>query len=90
MNISFDEKSKKGMEELINNSSEKYLRIKTFRGCGRPAYEIFPSYKGEDDESIEVDGLTFVYNRSDESMIDGIVISYDKELYNNGFYIKQV
>lgn len=89
MKISFDKKSKEGMEALINSSSENYLRIKTFRGCGRPAYEIFPSYKGEDDESIEVDGLTFVYNSCDASMIDGIVISYDKELYNNGFYIKQ-
>lgn len=90
MKIIFDSKSKTGMEELINNSNEEYLRIKTFRGCGRPAYEIYPSFKGEDDEMIEVDGINFVYSSSDKSMIDGVEIKYDKDLYNNGFYVKQI
>ena len=90
MKIVFDNKSKTGMQELINNSNEVYLRIKTFRGCGRPAYEIYPSYKGEDDESVEVDGIKFVFSSYDKSLIDGIEIKYDKDLYNNGFYIKQI
>ena len=88
MKIIFDSKAKEGMMELLNNSSEEYLRISTFRGCGRPAYELFPSFKGEDDEAVEIDGITFVYKKGDESMINGIEIKYDKETNNNGFYIK--
>lgn len=88
MNIIFDWKSKEGMEELVAKSSESYLKIKCFRGCGKPAYEIFPSFKGEEDEVFEKDGLAFVYSKGDEKLIDGIEIFYDKDKYINGFYVK--
>ena len=88
MNITFDEKAKEGLLELLNNSSEEYIRIKTFRGCGRPAYDLIASFKGEDDEEIVINDIKFVYNKNDEKMINGITIKYDKEIYNNGFYIK--
>ena len=42
MNIRFDEKAKKALEDIIKDSSENYIRIKVFRGCGRPAYEMYP------------------------------------------------
>ena len=83
MNITFDEKTKKALEDIIKNSSENYIRIKVFRGCGRPAYEIYPSYKGEEDMLAEINDIPFVYNKEDQKMVDGIEIKYD-----NGFYIK--
>lgn len=88
MRIIFDEKAKEGLEKLIESSSENNIRITVARGCGRPAYDIYPSFKGEDDESIVVDGILFVYKKLDENLINGIEIKYDKEIYNKGFYIK--
>lgn len=88
MNIIFDEKSKEGMKALVEGSTEKYLKIKCFRGCGKAAYEIFPSFKGEDDEVFEKEGLAFVYSKGDEKLIDGIEIFYDNDKYINGFYVK--
>ena len=78
MNITFDEKAKKALEDIIKNSSENYIRIKVFRGCGRPAYEIYPSYKGEEDMLAEINDIPFVYNKEDQKMVDGIEIKYDK------------
>lgn len=88
MNIIFDEKTKVALNELVNNSSENYLKIKVTRGCGKPAYEIFTTFKSSDDEEAIIQGISFIYNKLDEKIIDGIQIKYDKELYNNGFYIK--
>lgn len=88
MNIKFDDKAKEAMKALLNNSNEKYIRIKAFRGCGRPAYELYTSFKGDDDKVLEMEGISFVYNVEDENMIDGIEIKYDREVYTNGFYIK--
>ena len=88
MNIRFDEKAKKALEDIIKDSSENYIRIKVFRGCGRPAYEIYPSYKSEEDMLVEIDDIPFVYKKEDEKMVNGIEKKYDKETYTNGFYIK--
>ena len=84
MNIRFDEKAKKALEDIIKDSSENYIRIKVFRGCGRPAYEIYPSYKSEEDMLVEIDDIPFVYKKEDEKMVNGIEIKYDKETYTNG------
>ena len=40
MELKFDEKAKKALEDLLSKSSEEYIRIKVFYGCGRPAYEL--------------------------------------------------
>ena len=34
MNFKFNSDAKKALEELIKNSSENYIRIKVFYGCG--------------------------------------------------------
>lgn len=88
MRIVFDDKAKLALEKLVKGSSEDNLRISVARGCGRPAYDIFPSFKGEDDECVVVDGISFVYKKVDENFINGIEIKYDKEVYNKGFWIK--
>ena len=49
MKIVFDEKAKKALEEMIENSNENYIRVKPFIGCGKPAYEIYADFKGEND-----------------------------------------
>ena len=35
MKIVFDEKAKKALEEMIENSNENYIRVKLFIGCGK-------------------------------------------------------
>ncbi|MCF0149652.1 MAG: hypothetical protein HUJ77_14805, partial [Clostridium sp.] len=69
MNIRFDEKAKKALEDIIKDSSENYIRIKVFRGCGRPAYEIYPSYKSEEDMLVEIDDIPFVYKKEEEKIM---------------------
>ena len=88
MNIRFNDKTKLALQQLLSKSSEDYIRIRVFRGCGKPAYEIFPSFKSEDDNIYVINEISFVFKKEDESMINGIEIIYDKEIYNNGFYIK--
>lgn len=90
MNIKFDEKAKQGLQELVNNSSEDYVRIKVFYGCGKPAFELHASYKGDEDVATTVDGITFVVDKKDELAAGDIEIKYDKEVYNNGFYVKSL
>lgn len=88
MNIIFDEKAKAGLMELISNSSENHIKIKVTRGCGKPAYELYVTFKDESQEEVVIDGISFIYNLEDEKFINGIEIKYDKEIYTNGFYIK--
>lgn len=90
MEIIFDNKAKEALKELINKSSENYIRIKVFYGCGRPAYEIYPSFKVENDLEINVDDISFVILKDDIRGCNKLEIKYDNEVYNNGFYIKDI
>ncbi|NLK96254.1 MAG: hypothetical protein GX275_13885 [Clostridiales bacterium] len=91
MNIKFDGIVKNELELLLDKSSEDFIRIKVFRGCGRAAYEIYPSfYDEEDDETITIDEIPFVYNKSDKDQINNIKISFDKNKYINGFYLSDI
>ena len=91
MNIKFDEKAKNGLLELIASSSEEYARIKVVgNGCGKPAYDIYSSFKGEDDIEVIIDGIKFVIAKEDEKLCSNIEIKFDKDIYNNGFYVRMV
>lgn len=90
MKIMFDEKAKKALKELIENSSESYIRIKPFLGCGRPAYELYVDFKAEDDILEIIDDIPFIVKNGNEKICDRIEIKYDKEVYNNGFYIRSI
>lgn len=90
MKIIFDEKVKNALNELIKNSSESYVRIKPFLGCGRPAYELYIDFKAEDDILEIIDNIPFVVKKDHEKICDKIEIKYDKEVYNNGFYIRGI
>ena len=90
MKIVFDEKAKRALEGMIKNSNENYIRVKPFIGCGKPAYEIYADFKGENDIEELVDGITFVVHKEYEKICNGIEIKYDKEVYNKGFYIKSI
>ena len=90
MKFTFDIKAKEALSELIKNSSENYIRIKVFYGCGRPAYDIYADFKGEEDEEVIIDGISFVVNKKDVRACQNLEIKYDKEIYNRGFYIKDL
>ena len=49
MELKFDNKAKEALEALVNESSENYIRIKVFYGCGRPAYELYCDFKSDED-----------------------------------------
>ena len=82
--------TKNALEEMIKNSNENYIRVKPFIGCGKPAYEIYVDFKGENDIEESVDGITFVVHKEYEKICNGIEIKYDKDIYNKGFYIRSI
>ncbi|CDM70175.1 hypothetical protein CM240_3058 [Clostridium bornimense] len=90
MNIVFDEKVKKALLELLKDTSADYIRIKPFRGCGKPAYQISISFKGKKDDEEKINEINFVFSKEDRDIIDNIEIKYDKDIYNDGFYIRKI
>lgn len=90
MNFKFNSNAKEALEELIKNSSENYIRIKVFYGCGRPAYELYCDFKSDEDVEEVIEGIKFVVNKKDVRACNNLQIKYDKEVYNNGFYIKDL
>ena len=48
------------------------------------------TYVSKDDIEVIIDGISFVVSKKDEKLCDGIEIKYDKEVYNNGFYIRSL
>ena len=62
MNIVFDDKVKKALMGLLKDTSANYIRIKPFRGCGKPAYQISISFKGKKDDEEKInDGSLELY-----------------------------
>ncbi|MBB6714651.1 hypothetical protein H7E68_07890 [Clostridium gasigenes] len=91
MNIKFNEKTKIGLLNLIENSSEDYARIKVVgNGCGKPAYNIYSSLKGDNDIEVIINDVKFIISKEDEKLCSDIEIKYDKEVYNNGFYVRMI
>lgn len=90
MNFKFNSDAKKALEELIKNSSENYIRIKVFYGCGRPAYELYCDFKSDEDVEEVIEGINFIVNKKDIRACNNLEIKYDKEVYNKGFYIKDL
>lgn len=90
MELKFDEKAKKALEDLLSKSSEDYVRIKVFYGCGRPAYELYCDFKSDEDVEEVIEGIKFIVNKKDVRACTNLEIKYDKEIYNKGFYIKDL
>lgn len=90
MELKFDEKAKEALKDLVNESSEDYIRIKVFYGCGRPAYELYCDFKSDEDVEEIIEGIKFVVNKKDVRACNNLEIKYDKEVYNKGFYIKDL
>lgn len=90
MNFKFNSNAKEALEELIKNSSENYIRIKVFYGCGRPAYELYCDFKSDEDVEEVIEGIKFIVNKRDVRACNNLEIKYDKEVYNKGFYIKDL
>lgn len=90
MEIIFDTKAKEALEQLVKNSSEDYVRIKVFYGCGRPGYDLYSDFKSNEDEEVIVQGIKFVIDKKDVRACSKLEIKYDKEVYNKGFYIKDL
>lgn len=90
MKLKFDNKARKALETSINESSENYIRIKVFYGCGRPAYELYCDFKTNEDIEEVIEGIKFIVNKKDVRACNNIEIKYDKKVYNKGFYIKDL
>lgn len=90
MELIFSEKAKEALKNLIDSSAEEYIRIKVFYGCGRPAYELYCDFKSEEDVEEVVENIKFVVNKKDVRACSKLEIKYDKEIYNKGFYIRDL
>lgn len=91
MDIVFNEITKTALLEKLEKSVHSNIRIKVASvGCGKPAYDLYDDYISEEDFEVVVDGVNFVIAKKDEKLCNGIEIKYDKEVYNNGFYIRSL
>lgn len=91
MKIIFNEITKSALLEVLEKSTNNSIRIKVAAvGCGKPAYDIYADYVSEEDLEFVINGVNFVIAKKDEKLCDGIEIKYDKEVYNNGFYVRSL
>jgi len=91
MNIIFNESTKVALLEKVEESKYNNIRVKVVAvGCGKPAYDLYADYVTKDDFEVIVDGVSFVISKKDEKLCNDIEIKYDKEIYNNGFYIRSI
>lgn len=91
MNIIFNEVTKIALLEKIEESKYNNIRVKVVAvGCGKPAYDLYPDYVTEEDFEVVVNEVSFVISKKDEKLCNDIEIKYDKEIYNNGFYIRSL
>ena len=54
------------------------------------AYDIYSDYVSEEDFEIKINDVNFVIAKKDKKLCDGIEIKYDKDIYNNGFYVRSI
>lgn len=91
MNIIFNESTKIALLGKLEESKYNNIRIKVVAvGCGKPAYDIYADYVTEDDFEVIINGVSFVISKKDEKLCNDIEIKYDKQIYNNGFYIRSI
>ncbi|MCF0148955.1 MAG: hypothetical protein HUJ77_11235 [Clostridium sp.] len=91
MKIIFNEETKLALLEVLKNSSNNNIRIKVLAvGCGKPAYDLYADYVSEEDLEFRINEVNFVIAKKDEKICDGIEIKYDKDIYNNGFYVRSL
>ncbi len=91
MKILFNEKTKSALLELLEKSSNNNIRVKVLAvGCGKPAYDLYADFASEEDLKFTINEVNFVISKKDEKICDGIEIKYDKDIYNNGFYVRSL
>ena len=91
MNIVFNEATKVALLEKLKYSKYNNIRVKVVAvGCGKPAYDLYADYVTEEDFEVVINGVRFVISKKDEKLCNDIEIKYDKEIYNNGFYIRSI
>ena len=91
MNIVFNETTKVALLEKLKYSKYNNIRVKVVSvGCGKPAYDLYADYVTEEDFEVVINGVRFVILKKDEKLCNDIEIKYDKEIYNNGFYIRSI
>ena len=91
MKIIFNEETKLALLEVLKKSSNNNIRIKVLAvGCGKPAYDLYADYVSEEDLEFRINEVNFVIAKKDEKICDGIEIKYDKDIYNNGFYVRSL
>lgn len=89
MRITYDEKTKIGLMNLMLEKSKSTVRLKVDRvGCGKPAIGLYAEDKRDGDTIIENNGVNFIVTENDKRYINDIEIKYNPEVYNNGFYVR--
>lgn len=91
MKIIFNEETKLALLEVLRKSSNNNIRVKVLAvGCGKPAYDLYADFVSEEDLEFIINEVNFVIAKKDEKICDGIEIKYDKDIYNNGFYVRSL
>ncbi|HYI13551.1 MAG TPA: iron-sulfur cluster biosynthesis family protein [Thermoanaerobaculia bacterium] len=84
MNISL---SPDAAEHLTQDAGGRILRIAFTTGCGGSGYRLsYADEPVEDDQVMQVDGVTLALDTMAASRLDGAVIQYDPE--EDGFLLE--
>jgi Fe-S cluster assembly iron-binding protein IscA len=84
MNITL---SPEAAEHLTQDAGGRILRIAFTTGCGGSGYRLsYASDPVEDDQLMQVDGVTLALDTMAASRLDGAVIEYDPE--EDGFLLE--
>lgn len=84
MNISL---TPEAAEHLNQDAGGRLLRIAFTTGCGGSGYRLsYASEPVEDDQVLNVDGVTLALDTMAASKLDGAVIQYDPE--EDGFLLE--
>ena len=51
---------------------------------------VDPDFKSDEDEEVIISGIKFVVNKKDVRACNKLEIKYDKEVFNKGFYIRDL
>jgi len=91
MNIKFNEKAHEALLKLIGSKENAVIRLEVLAvGCGEPALALCLDKQKNDDDFINIEGITFVTQEKFKIHFENTEILYNPEAFNNGFYVHRL
>lgn len=91
MNIKFNEQADEALRALIKTKENSSIRLEVLAvGCGEPALGLCLDIQRNDDDYVNIQGISFVADHKFEIHLENIEILYNLEAFNGGFYVHRL